>query len=99
MGKIRINVKSNFTQVSNHVLHNTNLSLKAKGLYAYIVSTGLYRISDLTAGLKEGKDAIGKALKELEREEYLVRDFSRQNGKFDEMNYKLNKVPKPCKGV
>lgn len=101
MSKIKINKQSNFTMVSNHVLRNTNLSLKAKGLYAYMWSLPEdwdYSVSGLTKVLKEGKDAINEALKELEREGYLVRTILRSGGKFSDMDYMLNETPSPFTG-
>jgi hypothetical protein len=87
--------------VSNHVLRNTNLSLKAKGLYAYMWSLPEdwdYSVSGLTKVLKEGRDAINEALKELEREGYLVRTILRSGGKFSDMDYMLNETPSPFTG-
>lgn len=84
MGKIQINRRNNFTMVSNHVLRNENLSLKAKGLYAYMWSlpdSWDYSVAGLTKVLKEGKSAINEALKELEHEGYLVRTILRKGGK------------------
>lgn len=101
MSKIKINKQSNFTMVSNHVLRNTNLSLKAKGLYAYMWSLPEgwdYSVSGLTKVLKEGRDAINEALKELEREGYLVRTILRSGGKFNDMDYILNETPSPFTG-
>lgn len=101
MSKIKVNKQSNFTMVSNHVLRNTNLSLKAKGLYAYMWSLPEnwdYSVSGLTKVLKEGRDAINEALKELEREGYLVRTILRSGGKFSDMDYMLNETPSPFTG-
>lgn len=98
MGKIKINKGGNYTVISNHVLQNTNLSLKAKGLYAFMWSlpdTWDYSVSGLTKVLKEGRDAINEALKELEREGYLVRSILRKGGKFTDMDYTLNEFPDP----
>lgn len=98
MSKIKVNKQSNFTMVSNHVLRNANLSLKAKGLYAYMWSLPEdwdYSVSGLTKVLKEGRDAINEALKELEREGYLVRTILRSGGKFSDMDYMLNETPSP----
>lgn len=98
MGKIKINKRNNFTMVSNHVLKNPELSLKAKGLYAYMWSLPDdwdYSVKGLTKVLKEGKDAINEALKELEREGYLVRSILRKGGKFSDMDYTLNETPLP----
>lgn len=101
MSKIKVNKQSNFTMVSNHVLRNANLSLKAKGLYAYMWSLPEdwdYSVSGLTKVLKEGRDAINEALKELEREGYLVRTILRSGGKFSDMDYILNETPSPFTG-
>lgn len=98
MGKIQINKRNNFTMVSNYVLRNTNLSLKAKGLYAFMWSLPDgwdYSVAGLEACLKEGKSAINEALKELEHEGFLVRTILRKGGKFSDMDYILNELPSP----
>lgn len=98
MSRIQINKRDNFTMVSNHVLKNPNLSLKAKGLYAYMWSLPEdwdYSVAGLVACLKEGKSAINEALKELEHEGYLVRTILRKGGKFSDMDYILNEYPSP----
>ena len=98
MSKIKINRRNHFTMVSNHVLRNNKLSLKAKGLYAYMWSLPDdwdYSVAGLVKVLKEGKDAINEALKELEREGYLVRTILRNGGKFRDMDYVLNETPEP----
>lgn len=97
MGKIRVN-SGGYTTINNCVLQDPNLSLKAKGLYAFMWSlpdTWDYSVSGLTKVLKEGRDAINEALKELEREGYLVRSILRKGGKFTDMDYTLNAVPDP----
>ena len=96
MGKIKLDRKDNYTIISNSVLKNKNLSLKAKGLYAYMWSLPDdwdYSVTGLVTLLKEGKDAINEALKELEREGYLVRTILRKGGKFSDMDYILHEFP------
>lgn len=98
MGKINVVKRDNFTVINNHVLQNKNLSLKAKGLYAFMWSLPPdwdYSVNGLVSVLKEGRDAINEALKELEREGYLVRSISRSGGKFSDMDYCLNEIPDP----
>lgn len=71
MGKIKINKGGNYTVISNHVLQNNNLSLKAKGLYAFMWSlpdTWDYSVSGLTKVLKEGRDITRLILQEMIRE-------------------------------
>lgn len=96
MGKIKLNKKDNYTIISNSVLKNKNLSLKAKGLYAYMWSLPAdwdYSVAGLVTLLKEGKSAITEALKELESEGYLVRTILRKGGKFSDIDYILYEVP------
>ena len=96
MGKIKLNKRDNYTIISNSVLKNKALSLKAKGLYAYMWSlpdNWDYSVSGLVTVLKEGKDAINEALKELEKEGYLVRTILRSGGKFSDMDYILHEFP------
>ena len=96
MGKIKVNKRDNFTVIANNILQNDNLSLKAKGLYAYMWSlpdNWNYSVAGLTKVLKEGKDAINEALKELEKEGYLVRTILRKGGKFSDMDYILHEFP------
>ena len=96
MGKIKLEKKKGYTVISNSVLRNKNLSLKAKGLYAYMWSLPddwNYSVEGLTKVLKEGKDAINMALKELEKEGYLVRSTLRRDGKFSDIDYTLYEEP------
>lgn len=60
--------KVNFTQVSNEILNDKQLSLKAKGLYAYLFSkpdNWVFMIDVILSEIKEGRDAFYSALKEL----------------------------------
>ena len=96
MGKIKINKRDNYTIISNHVIKNQNLSLKAKGLFVFMWSQSDnwdYSVAGLVKVLKEGKDAINEALKELEKEGYLVRTILRKGGKFADMDYILHELP------
>lgn len=96
MGKIKVNKRDGFTVISNHVLRNKNITLKAKGLYAYMWSLPDdwdYSVAGLVKTLKEGKDAINEALRELEREGYLVRTTLKKGGRFYNMDYILHETP------
>jgi hypothetical protein len=68
-----------FSQVSNNALRDTNLSLKAKGLYSLIQSYltipdfDLYK-SFLEKQCKEGQKAFDSAWKELKEAGYLVQE-------------------------
>ena len=57
MAQIRIEKGNNFTVFENELLQNPNLSLKAKGLLAYMLSLPDdwdYSISGLATKCKEG---------------------------------------------
>lgn len=75
-GKFR-QKKTNFSMVSNEILRNTHISLKAKGLYALIQSYitldnfTLYK-GFLQSHCLEGKKAFESAWKELKDAGYLV---------------------------
>ena len=69
----------NFAQISNVALHDSSLSLKAKGLYALIQSIitipGIdLKISKIRGRCKEGDKAFDSAWKELKDAGYLKQD-------------------------
>ncbi len=60
--------ETGFTQVNNDILNSTLISLKAKGLYAYMFSKPNgwnFTIRSIATQLKEGKDSIRTAMSEL----------------------------------
>ena len=76
MAVFRIERTRDYTVMSNHHLRNANLSLKAKGLLSMMLSLPEdwnYTTRCLAKICKEGVDAIGAALRELEAAGYIVR--------------------------
>ena len=70
MAVFRIERTRDYTVMSNHHLRNRALSLKAKGLLSMMLSLPddwNYTTRGLAKICKEGVDAIGGALRELER--------------------------------
>lgn len=64
---------NNFTILRNGALERKDLSLKAKGLYAFLMSKPdgwNVSIAGLASQLQEGESSIGSALKELEVHKY-----------------------------
>lgn len=85
-----------FAQIPNELLEDTNLSFKAKGLYAYMVSRPdgwQFYESQLSKVSKDGKDATNSALNELidagwiEREEERERESGRFGGYIYHIHY------------
>lgn len=80
--------KSNFTQISNHVLRDNTLSLRAKGLfsliYSYITLPNFVLYKDfLKSKCTEGRCAFDSAWKELTSSGYLKHSRTREeNGTF-----------------
>ena len=76
MAVFRVEKNHNYTVMSNYHLRDTTLTLKAIGLLSKMLSLTDewdYTTRGLAAICKEGVDAIGAALKELESHGYLVR--------------------------
>ena len=76
MAIFRIERTRDYTVMSNHHLRNGKLSLKAKGLLSMMLSLPEdwnYTTRGLAKICKEGVDAIGGALRELETAGYIVR--------------------------
>lgn len=93
---IRIEKQKNYVVMSNIFLNNNCLSLKAKGLLAYLLSLPddwkIY-IDELTNHHTDGKDSIASAINELIHHKYLHRKKIRENGKFGGYSYKLFEEP------
>ncbi len=84
---IRAEKNKDYTVLRNTALNDEKLSLKAKGLWAYLMSkpdTWDISISGSTSQLKESKDAVRAAFNELEERGYLVRGklLRNEQGKF-----------------
>ena len=99
MAVFRIERTRDYTVMSNHHLRNANLSLKAKGLLSMMLSLPEdwnYTTRGLAKICKEGVDAIGSALKELETAGYIVRRQLRgTNGRITDTEYVIYEQPQP----
>ena len=97
MAVFRVEKNTNFTVMSNHHLKNKKLSLKAKGLLSQILSLPEewdYSLNGLAYINKEGKDSVREALKELEREGYVVRTRIRnEKGLLGKAEYVISETP------
>ena len=100
MAVFRIERTRDYTVMSNHHLRNANLSLKAKGLLSMMLSLPEdwnYTTRGLAKICKEGVDAIGAALRELEGAGYIVRHQRRdKSGRITDTEYVIYEQPQPC---
>ena len=99
MAVFRIERTRDYTVMSNHHLRNANLSLKAKGLLSMMLSLPEdwnYTTRGLAKICKEGVDAIGAALRELEQAGYIVRHQKRdKSGRITDTEYVIYEQPQP----
>lgn len=82
----------NFTQVSNVVLLDAKLSLKAKGLYAYLFSKPdgwEFHIEVMEKELKESRGQLYSIIKELIAAGYIIRQQVNSNGRFGGIVYEF----------
>ena len=97
MAVFRIERTRDYTVMSNHHLRNANLSLKAKGLLSMMLSLPEdwnYTTRGLAKICKEGVDAIGAALRELEATGYIVRHKLRdRQGRISDTEYVIYEQP------
>ena len=99
MAVFRIERTRDYIVMSNHHLRNEKLSLKAKGLLSMMLSLPEdwnYTTRGLAKICKEGVDAIGGALRELETAGYIVRHQLRdRQGRISDTEYVIYEQPQP----
>jgi DNA-binding Lrp family transcriptional regulator len=97
MAVFRIEKTQNYTIMSNHHLRNKALTLKAKGLLSQMLSLPEewdYTLGGLAEINRESTDAIRTAVKELEREGYIVRSRIRnEKGQMAGADYVIYEIP------
>ena len=97
MEVIRVIKNKNYTTISNHLFKNKGISLKAKGLMAYLLSLPNdwnLSINGIVACSKEGRRSIGNTIKELISAGYIERNQIRDKGKFIGYDYFVFEQPK-----
>ena len=99
MAVFRIEKTRDYTVMSNHHLRNAGLSLKSKGLLSMMLSLPEdwnYTTRGLAKICKEGVDAIGGALRELEAAGSIVRHQMRdRQGRISDTEYVIYEQPQP----
>ena len=97
MAVFRVEKTKNYTVMANHHLKDRRLSLRSKGLLSVMLSLPEewdYTLKGLAVISKEGVDAIGEAVKELERAGYIIRSRQRDDhGRLRGMEYVIYEQP------
>ena len=92
----KLKIKNKYGIIPNNLLNETTVSLKAKGLFAYLQSKPeewKFSIERISAQLKEGSESIRGAVKELEELGYLKRTSIKKDGKYNGYDYSLLENP------
>ena len=99
MAVYRVERTQGYTVMSNYHLKDTALSLKAKGLLSMFLSfpdDWNYSTRGLASICKEGVEAIGNTIKELEKAGYILRRQLRgANGRITDTEYVISERPQP----
>lgn len=97
MPKFTVIKEDNFTTMSNYVLRDTNLSLKAIGLMCKMLSlppTWDYSMKGLVSICKEEETAVSTALNELKKYGYLtVKKIRDEKGRIKDVEYSIYEQP------
>ena len=97
MAIFRVERTRDYTVMSNHHLKDTGLSLKSKGLLSIMLSlpeSWNYTTRGLAAICREGVDAIGSAIRELEAAGNIVRRLLRgDDGRITDTEYVIYERP------
>lgn len=92
----KLNIKTRFATTPNNLLDNPEITLKAKGLYAYIQSKPDgwdFSAERIAFSLKEGISGIKAGLTELEKHGYLHRRKFQDNLGYWQIEYTLYEFP------
>ena len=96
MVKVKKHRQNNFTILDNTPLHDTELSLKAKGLFAYLWSQSdewNFYETEVVKHSKDGISSLRSGIHELEERGYLQRKRTRVNGKLKDSVWILSETP------
>lgn len=90
MGIFRVEKKDNYVVLDKVFLNDKRLSWQAKGLLAYMLSMPndwVFRIDDLKNRSTNGRDSTKNIIKELQEHGYIIKEQTREQGKFSNNQY------------
>jgi len=97
MSILKKSFRIDFTQVPNFIINDSKASLKAKGLYLYMISkpdNWQFSLKGMQTQLKESKTTILRVLDELIKLGYLEKIKNRINGRQSANDYIMYLEPK-----
>lgn len=98
MAIVRVVKNKDYTVMSNAHLKDKRLSLKAIGLLSVVLSLPdgwHYTVNGLVGAVKDGKDSVESAIKELKNNGYLRVDKIYPNGNCNRIQYQYTFFEKP----
>mgnify|MGYP001231153959 CR=1 FL=1 len=90
MSIFRVEKKDNYVVLDKGFLKDKRLSWQAKGLLAYMLSMPndwVFRIDDLKNRSTNGRDSTKNIIKELQENGYIIKEQTREKGKFSNNRY------------
>jgi len=99
---IRRKYNSHYTAVPNRIFEDENISLAARGLLGYLLvkpDSWEVRVDDLQKRGGVGREKAQQLLRELVESGYIVRETTRDGGKFVGYNYIVYDEPQPETGI
>ena len=96
MAKIKKVYEKSYTVIDNHVIQDTNLSWKAKGLFVYLWSQSdewNFYEKEVVKHSSDGISGLRSGLAELEKHGYLKRERKRSKGQVKESIWTLSETP------
>ena len=94
----RTKKEKDFLIIDNAILRAPDLSLKAKGMLAFMLSRPddwSFSIKGLSKFCRDGPDSVRSAVAELEKHGYLVRTRTRSHGRYQDVVYDIYERPIP----
>lgn len=98
MSNLTKSYKSNFTTVPNNIINDKSISLKAKGVYLFLISkpdNWHFSVDRISTQNSDGLASVKSALKELEDKRFLKRVQINKRGVFGENDYIIFDEPYP----
>ena len=97
MSILKKSFRIDFTQVPNVIINDSKVSLKAKGLYLYMISkpdNWQFSLKGMQTQLKESRNSILSTINELIKLGYLEKIKNRINGRQSANDYIMYLEPK-----